>query len=337
MQDHLIVYVDDEKPNRIVFERSFGGRLRIKSFESPTEALEFLRRESASVLVTDQRMPEMSGNELLARVKAERPDIVRIIITAYSDLDQILHAVNEGLVARYIIKPWERAELEQILNWAIEEHAANRRRASHDREILLRERQFTTSSVARLVLAELNGSLATLGPAGAALGALAGRMHRFVDAQKADETSSEPDQVVHQALSVCRAEAGAASVRLLHEAPAGLPHARLGAAELTRVLIELIGNAILAIAERGTGPGQVAVRVTEEPDRLCFAIIDDGPGMTAETQKAAGTPFFSTRPEGAGLGLALCRRVVEGAGGVLELESTPTGTTARFWLPRAPA
>ena len=62
----------------------------------------------------------MNGEELLRIVKERQPQTIRMVVTAYADVDPILRAINEGLVARYIIKPWVRTELVQVLRWAIE-------------------------------------------------------------------------------------------------------------------------------------------------------------------------------------------------------------------------
>ncbi|MBX3216670.1 MAG: response regulator, partial [Labilithrix sp.] len=120
LRDHLILYVDDEHANRIVFEITFGKTFRIKCVSSAEEALGFVSQEHIAVIVSDQRMTGMSGDELLKKVKDLSPDTVRMIVTAYSDLEPILNAVNEGLVARYVIKPWDRVELEETLRWALE-------------------------------------------------------------------------------------------------------------------------------------------------------------------------------------------------------------------------
>ena len=107
----LVLYVDDERPNRIVFEQSLKTEFRIKTVGDGRSALELMAKEDVAVLVTDIRMPEMDGLELLAFAKERHPDALRMVITAFSDIDPILRAINEGLVARYIVKPFERDEL----------------------------------------------------------------------------------------------------------------------------------------------------------------------------------------------------------------------------------
>jgi len=116
----LVLYVDDERANRIVFEQSLGTDFRIKAVADGHSALAILDEQDVAVLVTDMRMPGMNGEELLRIAKERKPQTFRVVVTAYADVDPILRAINEGLVARYIIKPWIRAELVQVLRWATE-------------------------------------------------------------------------------------------------------------------------------------------------------------------------------------------------------------------------
>src|SRR5512132_3409866 len=108
----LVLYVDDEKANRIVFEQSVTEFNVISASDGP-QALEVMAQQDVAVLVTDMRMPEMSGEELLRIAKERNPQTIRMVVTAYADVDPILRAINEGLVARYIVKPWQRTELIQ--------------------------------------------------------------------------------------------------------------------------------------------------------------------------------------------------------------------------------
>ena len=135
----LVLYVDDERPNRIVFEASLRNEFRIKSVADAKSALEFLASDEVAVLVTDIRMPEMDGLELLAIVKERHPQTLRMVITAFSDIDPILRAINEGLVARYIIKPFERDELTQVLRWATELYSFGKESAELLKRILQTE------------------------------------------------------------------------------------------------------------------------------------------------------------------------------------------------------
>ncbi len=152
----LILYVDDEHANRVVFELTFGKQFHLKVVSSAEEALTFIQQDPVAVLITDQRMTGMSGDELLRRVKEISPDTVRMILTAYSDLEPILNAVNEGLVVRYVIKPWDRAELEEILRWSLEAYVAGRKDRALQLRLVQTERLRTLGQVSASVLHDLN-------------------------------------------------------------------------------------------------------------------------------------------------------------------------------------
>lgn len=158
----LILFVDDERASRVVFEQAFGKRFRVRCVESGPQALEIMKQEPVAVLVTDQRMPEMSGHELLERVKVMSPDTVRVVCTAYSDLEPILHAVNEGLVVRYIIKPWDRAELEQTLRWALEVYDIGRANSAVQLRLIQTERVLTLGQATAAVIHDLRQPLASV-------------------------------------------------------------------------------------------------------------------------------------------------------------------------------
>lgn len=115
-----VLLVDDEE--RIL--RSLGLLLRMQyqvfATSDGNEALEILRREKIHVLISDQRMPIMTGSELLRQAREVAPDTVRILLTGYADADAALDAVNDGEIFRYINKPWGPKELRDTIAQAAE-------------------------------------------------------------------------------------------------------------------------------------------------------------------------------------------------------------------------
>src|SRR5690242_884718 len=107
----LVLYVDDEVGNRVVFEQSLMSEFAIRTVADASEALRILNEFDVAVIVSDMRMPNIAGDDLLRIVKEKYPRTVRMILTAYPDVDPILKAINEGLVARYMLKPWNHEEL----------------------------------------------------------------------------------------------------------------------------------------------------------------------------------------------------------------------------------
>ena len=110
-EKHPVLLVDDE--SEILF--SLRGLLRtefeLHTAESGAEAMEILRRQPIHAIMTDQRMPNMTGVELLRRAKEERPEAVRMVFTGYADIKAVIDAINQGEIYRYLTKPWDPDEL----------------------------------------------------------------------------------------------------------------------------------------------------------------------------------------------------------------------------------
>lgn len=121
-----------------------------------------------------------------------------------------------------------------------------------------------------------------------------------------------------------------------YKGPTVLPQVRMSATELTQVLINIVANGAQAVAARGIRHGSVSIAARTDEGMLEIKVRDDGVGMAPEVLNRAGTPFFTTRAEGTGLGLAQCQRLIGTAGGRLRIESEPgVGTTVTISLPIA--
>lgn len=111
-----ILFVDDEPINLEIFRLNFADQYTILGASSGAEALELFQAEpDIGIVLTDQKMPGMSGVELLSKIYGKSPDTIRIIVTAYAEFHNILDAINCGHIYHYVIKPWERAQLGIVL------------------------------------------------------------------------------------------------------------------------------------------------------------------------------------------------------------------------------
>ncbi|HBW58292.1 MAG TPA: hypothetical protein DEF27_10995, partial [Oscillatoriales bacterium UBA8482] len=100
--------VDDEPDNLDLLYRTFHREYRVLRADGGPEALEILASESdVAVIISDQRMPQMSGTEFLSLTAAQYPDIIRIILTGYTDVEDLVEAINSGKVFKYVTKPWD--------------------------------------------------------------------------------------------------------------------------------------------------------------------------------------------------------------------------------------
>ena len=117
-----VLVVDDEPDNLDAIRFNFGKSFSLLPAGSGEEALALVKQHDVAVIVTDQRMPRMTGLELLKAAREIRPDAVGIIVTAFTDVDVLIEAINLGRIYRYVTKPWDAKELRGILTHAIERY-----------------------------------------------------------------------------------------------------------------------------------------------------------------------------------------------------------------------
>ncbi|NJR19908.1 MAG: response regulator [Calothrix sp. CSU_2_0] len=118
-----ILVVDDEPDNLDLLYRTFYRDYKVLRATSGPAALDLLADEGdVSVIISDQRMPMMSGTEFLSLTATQYPDIIRIILTGYTDVEDLVEAINAGKVFKYVTKPWEAEELKAVVRQALDTH-----------------------------------------------------------------------------------------------------------------------------------------------------------------------------------------------------------------------
>ena len=119
---YYVLYVDDEEKSLKYFRQTFGDKFPILTAPNAEEGLRVLREnlDKTAVLMTDQRMPGEKGIQFLEKVRQMNPRILRILVTAYSDLETAIEAVNTGAIYKYVTKPWDIPQLENTLRRGIE-------------------------------------------------------------------------------------------------------------------------------------------------------------------------------------------------------------------------
>ncbi|MBN2235454.1 MAG: response regulator [Opitutales bacterium] len=146
LSPYKILYVDDEPMSLKYFVQALEGKYEVITASSADEGLAKLQRHSreVAVLITDQRMPGKMGMELLKQAKAYYPNVVRILTTAYSDVNSAIQAMNQGAVYQYINKPWDLEDLLAVIRRAMQFFMLKR-----ERDLLAREK---LSSIQRMAL-----------------------------------------------------------------------------------------------------------------------------------------------------------------------------------------
>jgi signal transduction histidine kinase len=369
LTDFPILYVDDDRANLVTLRYALGELFDLRTTTSPEEALRLLSEEEVAVLITDQRMPGMSGVELCERARLVRPETVRIILTAYADVHAAIDAINRGAVSRYLLKPWRDEEIVDLLRNTVELVAAQRT----IRDLQARMLSAAPTAGAEVAIAELAHELANplqgltvshqvaadllvaieretsagervrelardaleaLRDASAASDQLMAIVRRLRDTRR--QRPSTPAQEV--SCDVARVvESAVRIVRNEVQRVADLsvvvldePTARIDATSLSQVVVNLVLNATQALEGTPRADARVEVRVSTERGMACVRVRDNGPGIPAEAEERIFDAFFTTKETGSGIGLAIVRELVHRAGGEVRLEPTPAVEGASF-------
>lgn len=120
-----ILYIDDEENNLVAFKAAFRLKYNVTTAISAEEAMKILETKPVEIIITDQRMPEMTGVEFLEKIIEKYIDPMRILLTGYADLSAMVDAVNKGKIFHYLSKPWKEEEIESTVERAFEVYKKN--------------------------------------------------------------------------------------------------------------------------------------------------------------------------------------------------------------------
>jgi C4-dicarboxylate-specific signal transduction histidine kinase len=341
-----VLYVDDDALNLRVFEANFGQRFRIIRCSTPAEALTMLeqKRNEIGVVLSDQRMPGMTGVELLERARTLAPDAKRMLVTAYSDMQAVIDAVNRGQVSRYFVKPWDRAEVQAALEDGLRIARLELRIREVEGRMMKAERLATLGQVTAGIAHELMGPVGYLSQNVASLRRDLECVVQYASRHLAEDPDSEVASVLEDLPSLLSdlatgsehlrqvalglrgqargedmensadvAEVVAFAVKLARAevrerariTTMGDPvKVSFGPVKMCQVLLNLIVNA--AQAMEGTGrPGRIDVRWTTKEQDVLLTVADNGCGIPQELLEKVFQPLFTTKPVGVGTGLGL--------------------------------
>ena len=119
---YKIMIVDDEPANLRTLLRLFRQEYQVITAESGAEALTLLQQHDVALMISDQRMPQMTGIELMKKAVEVRPQMVKILLTGYTDIGALIESINSGLVYRYLTKPWNNDDLQLTVARALEHY-----------------------------------------------------------------------------------------------------------------------------------------------------------------------------------------------------------------------
>ena len=352
-----LLYVDDEESNLVVFEAAFDDVFEVLTAANAEEALALLESEIVPVVVADQRMPEMTGIEMFRILRQRDPQIQRVILSGYTDSDDLIDAINDGQIFQFVRKPWNREELLGVLLRAFDAHELSLRNSFLQEKLVLSDRCAMLGRSAATIAHEMGNQMGVLPliemiedeyPADEQLSELAGL---------ARVTHDRLQQLIGEIRSFVRCESvdGSPTPTLLSAILTELttffkygklvPHDLLSVLiredavvvvdrfKLQQVLINLIRNATDAM--EGRPDGRIELTASREDMTAIIEVTDNGIGIPPRMLPRIWEPFFTTKGKsGTGLGLDVVRNIIQSQHGRVTCESIPgQGTTFRIELP----
>lgn len=367
MQKQTILCVDDEIDNVQALERIFRGKYIVLRATSGREALDILdqHRGPVSLIITDQRMPEMTGVEFLSRTIEKFPDTIRILLTGYTDIESIVEAVNTGQISRYLTKPWDPVDLQATVDQAVERFVMARELQQKNAELEKAYTELKTLDQAKnqfMVL--INHELKTPLTAILSFSDLLKETHMTEDqALCVDRIQKSADRlkgliddvlvVVGSETKTLRAKSQPFESQSLDLKPPPalqqilnrksqklkvlLTETKIVADQnmIRQVLMRLLHNAMKFGKE-----GSLIELKTEltSPHRVKFSVFNEGPPISLQVIDKILKPFFidedvMNHSAGMGLGLTVCQAFLKAHGSQLQIENQESGVLVSFELP----
>ena len=364
-----ILIVDDEKDNLEALQRLLRTDYDVTTATDPFDALRLIQSNPFNVIISDQRMPSMTGVELLEKAKKLTPATTRILLTGYTDVESVIDAINRGNIYRYIAKPWDPADLKITVRLAneafllrreLEDKNAALTASNEELKVALEQLKTLDKAKARflsLTSHELNTPLTVLS---SFVQMLAGNLKMLpADIQKAvssiQTATDRFQEIIREVLAYVQLESGAKleltevafssivdktlekvnssikakKLNLVRQKEAGI-FVRCEADKMTLALVKILEDAISRAPQGST----LKLDSSAEGDELLFEVSREGEPWSELSFSPLETGAQQMHHQrNLGLSLATARLVVNHHMGELELDEKKS-TTLRLTLPR---
>lgn len=349
-----ILYVDDERSNLIVFEAAFEDDFRVHTVDNAAEALQLIDQLPIPVVIADQRMPGMTGVEMLTRLRRNHPHIQRVILSGYSESEAIIDSINQGQIFQFIRKPWQRSELMTVIRRAMDAHDMALSNTSLMDRLLVAEQCAMIGQAAAEIAHEMGNQLNMLPLVEVIEDEYSNDTQLLTLARMARSSHERLSTLVNEIKSIIRQEGAEVQLQLVSMSDvirellsflrfSGLDSTTQIVADLRcdpvilgnklklhQILLNLIKNATDATSE--CLEGRITLHLREQAGDVLCTIADNGTGIPLEIREKIWEPFFTTKAKsGNGFGLDLVKRLVEAQHGQIHME-TEMGRGTQFTL-----
>jgi signal transduction histidine kinase len=347
-----ILYLDDEENNLVAFKALFRREYEVYTTTSPQEAVQLLNEFQFQVILSDQKMPDISGVEFFELTVTDFPDAVRVLVTGYADIEAVIDAINKGGVYRYVTKPWDENDLRICIENAFEKFYSRvelkeKNRALQQANSDLEKFIYSASHDLRAPLVTIKGiiQLAKMDQLGEKaedyfqmIEKSVGRLDTFVQNiihyyQNSKEESHiqrvDFNAFIDDLMNQYKIYDGADSIEWKKEVVA-TGDFFADNYRLKIILGNLISNAI-KFQDRNKGLRELEIGIVQNAEKVILKVSDNGIGFNTNLLESTIEMLTSDahKNPGSGVGLYLVREAVKKMGGKIQLVSN-AGEFTRF-------
>jgi signal transduction histidine kinase len=367
MPQQTILIVDDENDNVEALERIFRLKYKVLKATSGQQALRVLDQhpEPVALIITDQRMPEMTGVEFLARTIESRPETVRILLTGYTDIESVISAVNSGQIYRYLTKPWDPVDLQATVDRAVERYLLGVELKEKNAALGKALTELQTLDQAKtqfmiLINHELKTPLTSILSFADLLSETRLNEDQTLCVSRIKKSSNRLKNLIDDVLLIVGGETKTLKVRTQpFEASQILPALAPELAALMKqknqslkfsalekrvvgdvtLLQQVVHRLIHNAAKFGKDQSEISLTSTLlSPHRVRWTIENKGGAISQSVIDKVLQPFFidedvMNHSTGMGLGLTICQTLLKLHQSQLHIENKPTGVSVSFDLP----
>lgn len=366
MNKPIILCVDDEVDNLDALERLFRKKYQVLKATSGDKALEIIREQGSAIalILTDQRMPKMSGVELLEETIKLQPEMIRILITGFTELESVIQAVNKGQIYRYITKPWDAVDLTNTVDRAVERYFLSHEllKKTNELEVAYKELKTLDEAKSKFMIL-INHELKT--PLTSIINFLSLLKESKLDedqtlyTDRMQKSADKLKQIIEDVMIIMKSETNqlqldpqsllltGVELYLSEENKKLIKTKSLKLSEsfeplefkadkrlFLQILNRIINNAFKFALESST----VEIKGSKVGSFYEFRIHNQGPQIPETALKKIFQPFYleeniMNHSIGIGLGLSICDKLLKLHGSALNIRNTDTGVQVSFYFP----
>lgn len=358
-----LLCLDDEIDNLDALERIFRKKYTVLKALTPQEAFDYLdQHPRLAVIISDQRMPQITGVEFLEKSITTHPETIRILLTGYTDIDSVISAVNQGQIYRYLTKPWDPIDLQNTVDQALEKYSLREELKIKNTELEkalseLKNLDQAKSQFMILINHELKTPLTSILSFSGLLKetVLSEEQNLFTD--RITKSSEKLKNIVDDVLLIVKGEVGLIPVnkeifsveKLFLELPAEVSQSLKIKNQILRFDFkstqlnsdpQLVKMALMRALQNATKFGkaqsEIFIRTTDSTENgLELIIQNQGPQISQNIIDKLVKPFMldenvMNHSVGMGLGLTICQTLIKAVGGNLSITNENDGVAVRF-------